>query len=79
MTIIQTIVFDDQKRRVVVFQRDDGSFGFEEQRYLVNALEKAWLPAGEHSDTRFDTAERALLEARRHVPWLAEARIDGTA
>ena len=79
MTILQTIEFNDQKRRVVVFRRDDGSFGFEEQRFLLNPLEKAWLPLGEHSDARFDTAERALIEARKRVPWLAEVRLDDPA
>ncbi|OAI42685.1 hypothetical protein AYO41_00695 [Verrucomicrobia bacterium SCGC AG-212-E04] len=75
MKIIQTIVFDDQKRRIVVLQRDDDSFGFEEQHLSVDHLGQAWIPVGDHSTIRFDTAERALIEARRFVPWLAEARI----
>jgi hypothetical protein len=77
MKIIQTILFDDRKRRVVVFQRDDGSFGFDEQHYAEDPLESPWLPTGDFAAARFDSAARALIEARKHVPWLAEARIDG--
>ncbi len=77
MKIIQTIMFDDEKRRVVVFQRDDGSFGFEEQRYSEKPLESAWHEVGDHSAIRFETVAGALIEARGRVPWLAEARRGG--
>ena len=76
MKIIQTIAFDDQKRRVVVFQRDDGSFGFDEQHASDNPSKSEWVPVGDHAATRFDAAASALIAARRHVPWLAEVRID---
>jgi len=76
MTIIQSIVFDDQKRRVIVFRRDDGSFGFEEQQASDNPSKPEWTPTSDHAATRFDAVAGALIAARRHVPWLAEARID---
>jgi hypothetical protein len=71
MTTVQTISDETQKRRVIVFRRDDGSFGFEEERIPDKPLETAWIPFGRYSGCRCDTAERALVEARRRVAWLA--------
>jgi hypothetical protein len=73
MTTVQTITDETRKRRVVVFRRDDGSFGFEEERFSDEPLESAWIPFGRYSVCRCDTAERALVEARSRVPWLAWA------
>ena len=77
MKIIQTIMFDAEKRRVIVFQRDDGSFGFEEQRFAEKPLESAWHEVGDNSATRFDSEAGALIHARGRVPWLSEARPGG--
>ena len=71
MSPIQTIYDSSQIRRVVVFQREDGSFGFEEQRFSAEALERAWIPFGRYSLSRCDTAESALAEAHGRVAWLA--------
>jgi hypothetical protein len=70
MKTLQTIYDDSGKRRVVIFQRDDGSFGFDAEHFSDEPLEMAWLPSG--FDSRCDTAERALVEARGRVGWLAE-------
>jgi hypothetical protein len=70
MKTLETIYDDSRKRRVIVFQRDDGSFGFDEERFSDEPLEMAWLPYG--PDCRCDSAERALSEAHGRVPWLAE-------
>jgi hypothetical protein len=67
MNAIHTIYDDTKKRRVIVFQRDNGSFGFEEQRFSNEPLEMAWIPFGRYSLSLCDTSERALAEARgRH-------------
>ncbi len=73
----QTIYSDCRKRRVIIFQRNDGSFGFDEEHFSDEPLEMAWLQAG--YDSRCDTAERALGEARGRVGWLAEGRDDHAA
>jgi hypothetical protein len=70
MKTIQTIYDGSRKRRVVIFQRDDGSFGFDAEHFFDDPLEMAWLQSG--FDSRCDTAERALVEARGRVRWLAE-------
>ncbi len=72
MTTIETIYDDAKKRRVVLFCREDGSFGFSEERFSDEPLEQAWIPAGRYSACRCDTIERVLPEARGRVSWLAE-------
>jgi hypothetical protein len=72
MTTVQTITGETEKRRVIVFRRDDGSFGFDEERFSDEPLEMAWIPFGRYSVCRCDTVERALVEARSRVAWLPE-------
>ena len=43
---------------------------------ILLPLESPWLSTGDYAAARFDSAARALIEARKRVPWLAEARID---
>jgi hypothetical protein len=74
---IRTIYSDSRKRRVIIFQRDDGSFGFDEEHFSDEPLELSWLQAG--YDSRCDTAERAFGEAQGRVPWLAEKKDGLTA
>jgi len=73
MTKIQTITDKTLTRRVVVFRRDDGSFGFEEEWFSDEPLEKMWIPFGKYSVCRCDSEERALAEARGRVSWMADA------
>jgi hypothetical protein len=73
MTTVQTIYDDAKKRRVVILQREDGSFGFEEQRFSDEPLELSWIPFGRYSVCHCDTAARALVEARGRVAWLSES------
>jgi len=77
MKTIQTIYSDCRKRRVIIFQREDGSFGFDEEHFSEEPLEVAWLQAG--YDSHCDTAERAMVEAHGRVGWLAEGRDDHAA
>lgn len=72
MTTVRTIYDVAKKRRVVIFQGEDGSFGFEEQRFSDEPLEMCWIPFGRYSVCYCDTAERALVEARGRVSWLSE-------
>jgi hypothetical protein len=79
MTTVQTIYDDAKKRRVIILQREDGSFGFEEQRFSDEPLEMCWIPFGRYSVCHCDTAERALVEARGRVTWLSECEHDNVA
>lgn len=67
MTTVQTIYDDARKRRVVILQRDDGSFGFEEQRFAGEPQEQAWIQVGRYSASHCDTEARVLVEARGRI------------
>lgn len=64
---IKTIYDEPDVRRVIIFRRDDGSFGFEDQHYCD---EQCWIPTGRYSESFCDSAERAEAEARSRVHWL---------
>lgn len=70
-TIWETIYDAAQKRRVVLFRRDDGTFGFQEERFSSDPLEQCWLPFVERrSECRCDSLESAMREARGRIDWL---------
>ncbi len=52
-----------------VFQRPDGSFGFEEYRRDPEDPQ-GWYPVGGHAGQRFANAADALSQAQTDVPWL---------
>ena len=67
---VATFTRPDGQRRVEVFERSDGTFGFEEWQF--GAEEQAWFPCGLYSRAFLDSAEAALREARARVRWLAD-------
>jgi len=73
MKTVQTIYDVSMERRVVLFESDDRSFGFEEQRFSREPLEMCWVPVGKppHPNTPCDTVEQASLEACRNIYWLS--------
>ena len=56
-------------RCVDLFQRPDGSFGFEEYRRDPEDP-RGWYPVGYHSEEQFSSADDALQAARLKVAWL---------
>lgn len=56
-------------RRVEVFQRGNGQFGFEEFTYGIE--EQSWFPYGRRSESFTDSLEDAIREARDRVSWVA--------
>lgn len=67
--VVKTIHNPQGNRRVELFQRRDGTFGFQEWAYAAD--EGAWLPFGRYSIAVIDTLERAEQEARGRIAWLA--------
>ncbi len=53
---------------VDVFVREDGSFGFEEFRRDSEDMGR-WIGLHYYSALRYETQEKALLEAQRCVVW----------
>jgi hypothetical protein len=68
--VVQTIWNADKTRRVDIFQRAAGSFGFEELHY--GSDEQSWFPFGRYSESFNVTAEAAVREARARVSWAAD-------
>lgn len=67
--IVRRIGSADGKRRVEIFRRADGTYGFENMKY--GDQEESWFPAGRYSVGIFGTEEEALKEAKARVRWLA--------
>jgi hypothetical protein len=66
---VKTLEHSDGLRRVDVFVRSNGTFGFTE--LVWDAEDRAWCPFGRYSDAVCDSAELAESEARGRVSWLA--------
>ena len=67
--IKKTFLNSDGKGKVEVFQRADGTFGFEELKF--GQEEQAWLPVGKYSIAIIDSLESAIKEAKGRVAWLS--------
>jgi hypothetical protein len=61
---------EEHDRCVDVFERPDGSFGFEEFRRDVEDR-ATWTPVAYFSGRSFQTREQAESTARDAVPWLS--------
>ncbi len=61
---------EDHTRCVDVFQRGDGTFGFEEFRRDVED-QGQWVPVQHYSAMAYPSQDEALMSARRIVAWLA--------
>ncbi|HEY7403145.1 MAG TPA: hypothetical protein VIB39_06460 [Candidatus Angelobacter sp.] len=72
MQIIQTITHPDGRRKVEVFRRQNGTYGFEEWQWLE--FEECWCPFAKHPISIIDTFEHALEEIKGRIPWIEELR-----
>jgi hypothetical protein len=68
LSVVHTIWNAGKTRRVDVFQRADGTFGFEQWSYDIE--EQSWVPFGRHSYSFMDSKETAIREARSRVRWI---------
>ena len=68
MKTVYQYVSDDGNKKVEIFQREDGSYGFIDWHYDSEA--DAWFPHGRHSECFASTEEIVLREARGRVDWL---------
>ncbi len=75
--IIKEILALEGKRKVQIFRRDDGSFGFEALQFSEDPLEKCWVIHGRFFECIAPSAEIAEREARGRVDWVADEHNDG--
>jgi hypothetical protein len=71
-TVVRELVASDGMRKVVLYRRDDGTFGFESLRFSEDSLEKCWIPHGRFSECIASSADIAEREARGRVEWLRD-------
>ena len=69
---IRTVYSADRRNRVCIFRRDDGTFGFCEERFSEAPLERCWIPTCRHTESICSSEETVLRESIGRVPWLAE-------
>jgi hypothetical protein len=67
---VKVIHHPDGNRRVIIFQRRDGTFDFEEERFWEE--EDSWAPLRKETATVTDTLDRALEEVKGRVAWVKE-------
>ena len=67
-TVVSTITSADGLRKIEVFERPDGSFGFEGYRFSREPTERCWIPYGFFA-SRFDNPVTAENEALERVSW----------
>ena len=67
--ILQTLYSPDRGRRVHIFRRRNGTFGYEEEFLDIDEYGNSWIPLSSQL-TIFDSAETALREAGGRIAWL---------
>jgi hypothetical protein len=75
--IVKELVARDGKRKVQIFRRHDGSFGFDSLRFSEEPLERCWISHGRFSECIAPSPEIAEREARGRVDWLRDEGDDG--
>jgi hypothetical protein len=68
--VVQSFNMDGEMRCVDVFQRQDGTYGFEEYRRDPEDA-RGWFIIGYFGEERFPAATDALSMAQLKVSWLA--------
>ncbi len=73
-TSIKTLFSNDRLKKVELFRRQDGTFGFEEWHF--HPEEGLWAPFGQRSLAICDSLDKAEIEARGRVEWLGAGAAD---
>lgn len=69
--IIRTIYDDARKRRVVIYQNENGQFSFAVEYFSEDEYEMCWLPISRNISF-FCSLEVALREVYSRVEWLVD-------
>jgi hypothetical protein len=70
-SVVETIYDSGKKRRVTIFQHGDGTFGFPEDHFSEDPLERAWV-SKRIPGSRCESLEVARREAFSRISWLNE-------
>ncbi|MCH7728520.1 MAG: hypothetical protein IH991_18870 [Planctomycetes bacterium] len=75
--VVDTIYDEDRKRRVQVFQRDDGTFGYCEEHFSDYPNEDCWIPRRQQIESFCDTLETVMREVHGRVEWVSKTGSSG--
>jgi hypothetical protein len=76
-SVVRRIQSPDHLRRVEIYRRDNGTFGFSALRWDEEVA--CFVPFGRYAESFSDSLDRAVAEASGRVEWLAEAVRTGAA
>jgi hypothetical protein len=71
-TTVSEILSPDGMRKVEIFRRADGTFGFESLKFSDDPNEMCWIPFGRFSECVTPDVHTAEAEARGRVDWLRD-------
>jgi hypothetical protein len=74
--VVETIWDTGKKRRIHIFCRDDGTFGFYEEHFSDEPYEHCWIPRSPATESFCDTLEAVIREVHGRVEWLRTAGPD---
>lgn len=69
--VLTSIETPNGSRCVDIFERENGTFGFEEWRRDVESA-AGWFVVGHYADREYDTRNAALADAQKRVRWMVE-------
>ena len=76
-SVVKELLSCDGTRKVEIFRREDGSFGFEALRFSEEPPEHCWIPYGRFSECFASEEQTAESEARGRIDWLKNHGDDG--
>ena len=68
---VETLYNDAGTRRVVIFRRPSGTYGYREERHYKNDVAEGWASLAGRA-CYWDSLETARREVAVNVPWLAK-------
>jgi hypothetical protein len=69
---VRQVLSSSGKERVIIYRRENGTFGFEEERWSSDPNEQCWISFGNYSYCICGSEEEAIREALGRVSWLSE-------
>jgi hypothetical protein len=69
--IIREIYSQDRMYRVLIVKRKNGLFGYEEEYFSQDPMERCWCPYSQKPFAICDSPETALKEAKGRIKWLS--------
>ena len=68
---VEIILDKSGERRVILFRRPSGTYGYTEEKHFANEFAEGWAPLGGHP-CFYDSLDTARREVVGNVSWLAE-------